>query len=64
VDARERQEIVEDLLSALQERGAAEGMKLLELVRLEQTLMDALAFVRREIDAIARATQPPPGGGG
>lgn len=55
MQADERKELIEELLGALDERHAAEGGQLLELMRAEQNLKDALAVIRRAIDLIVRA---------
>lgn len=63
LDERERRELVEDLLEALTRRGAGEGTRLLDLMRVEQNLVDALETIRRQIDDIvrsARAGEPDP----
>lgn len=56
VEDQERQAIVADLMAALNEAGAPEAMRLLELTRAESELADALGVIRREIDRIVRAT--------
>ena len=55
MESGERKELVEAIVLALDERHAGEGGRLLELMRAEQNLMDALAVIRREIDVIVRA---------
>lgn len=59
MESRERQELVDDLLLALGQAGAVEGSRLLELMRLEQTFVDGLAWVRREIRRVVSAASPP-----
>lgn len=54
LDAEERQELLEELLDALAERGAADGMRLLDLMRAEQGLVAALSVVRGQIDLLVR----------
>lgn len=56
MEERERQELVDDLVEALARRGAPEGTRLLDLMRAEQGLVDALTVVRRQIAAIVRAS--------
>lgn len=60
VDESERHELVQDLVDALAARGVPEGARLLDLMRLERSLQDALRFVRQEIDAVVRSSEPPP----
>jgi hypothetical protein len=55
MEKRERQELIDDLLNALDQRHVGEGGRLLDLMRAEQNLVDALGAIRREIDLIIRA---------
>lgn len=55
MDPNERQELITDLLHALDERHVGEGGHLLDLMRAEQNLLDALGVIRRAIDLIVRA---------
>ncbi|MFL5954807.1 MAG: hypothetical protein ACJ76I_11945 [Gaiellaceae bacterium] len=57
MDERERKELIEDLVGALEQRHSVDGGRLLELMRAEQNLLDTLAVVRREIDLIVRGAQ-------
>lgn len=59
MDAREREQLAAAIVEALEERATVDGTRLLELVRAEQNLSDALAVIRREIDFIIRSTQRP-----
>jgi hypothetical protein len=47
--------LAEDLTERLAARGVAEGIALLDLMRLEQHLIDDLSTVRRLIAAVTRA---------
>lgn len=58
MDERDRKELIDDLIVALEQRHPVEGGRLLELMRAEQNLLDVLAVVRREIDLIVRGAQP------
>lgn len=60
LDERERHELVADLLAALESRGAPEATNLLDLMRCERNLLDALATVRRQIAIIVQSSSPPP----
>jgi len=55
MDEKERQELVSELLARLRAEGVPGGMWLLELERVERSLADSLAVVRRMTDAIVRA---------
>lgn len=50
-------ELVAQLLAALEERGAPDAIALADLLRLEQHLADSLGIVRRLIDALVRRQQ-------
>lgn len=50
----DNQELVGQLLAALEERGAPDAISLADLLRLEQHLADSLQIVRRLADAIVR----------
>jgi hypothetical protein len=54
LDQGERRELIDELLVALEERSAGDGGRLLELMRAEQNIVDALTVIRREIDIIVR----------
>lgn len=54
MDQHERRELIDELLAALDERHAGDGGRLLDLMRAEQNILDALAVIRREIDVIVR----------
>ena len=60
MDEKERQDLVDALLEGLAARGAPEGTRLLDLMRVEQNLVDALAVIRREIDSIIRSSRRRP----
>lgn len=60
MNERDRHELVEDLLAALDARGAPEATQLLDLMRCERNLVDALATIRRQIALIVQQAQPPP----
>lgn len=47
-------DLVAQLLAALEERGAPDAVALADLLRLEQHLADSLRIVRRLVDAIVR----------
>jgi mevalonate kinase len=47
-------DLVAQLLAALEERGAPDAVALADLLRLEQHLADSLGIVRRLVDAIVR----------
>lgn len=47
-------DLVGQLLAALEERGAPDAVALADLLRLEQHLADSLGIVRRLVDAIVR----------
>jgi hypothetical protein len=47
-------DLVVQLLAALEERGAPDAVALADLLRLEQHLADSLGIVRRLVDAIVR----------
>lgn len=53
-------QLVERIADALAARGAADGSRLLDLMRVEQNLVDALATIRREIRLVVQRSQPPP----
>jgi hypothetical protein len=47
-------ELVTQLVAALEERGAPDAIALTDLIRVEQNLVDALRLVRQQIDALVR----------
>lgn len=57
MDAAERHELVAAVIEGLEKRGAADGARLADLMRVEHELQDALAVVRRQIDVIVEATR-------
>jgi hypothetical protein len=59
MEERERDELIRDLMDALERRSVPDATWLLDLLRVERTLMDSLAIVRREIDAIIRSAKVP-----
>jgi mevalonate kinase len=60
VNEKERDELVDELMARLEARGAPAGGTLLDLMRAEQNLVDALGVIRRQIAAIVRATASEP----
>jgi hypothetical protein len=60
VDEREREELVEALVDELARRRTPDATRLLELMRIERSLSDSLAVIRREIDLIVRSVRPLP----
>jgi len=54
----EQDDLVAQLLAALEERGAPDALALADLMRLEQHLLDSLRIVRQQIDALVRRTRP------
>jgi mevalonate kinase len=56
VEREERKELIAELLQALDERPVGVGGHLLELMRAEQNLVDALGVIRHTIDLIVRTT--------
>jgi hypothetical protein len=51
-------DLVRQLLDALDERGAPSAIVLADLMRLEKSLGDSLAMIRRLIDSIVRRSAP------
>lgn len=54
------EQLVERIADALAARGAADGSRLLDLMRTEQNLIDALSTIRREIRLVVQRSQPLP----
>lgn len=57
MDSRERQELVDEIVQRLDRRRVGAGVELLDLMRTEQGLMDALKVVRRQINAIVNGVE-------
>lgn len=51
-------DLVAQLLAALEERGAPDAIVLADLLRAEKNLVEALGVVRRLIDTIVRQSSP------
>jgi hypothetical protein len=47
-------DLVAQLLAALEERGAPDAIALTDLLRVEQQLMDSLKIIRQQIEALIR----------
>lgn len=52
MDSGDRSELVNELLAALEKKGAPDALQLLDLMRVERELGDALRVVRGLIESI------------